>query len=331
MKKLVSVIVPAYNHELYIQETIYSIINQTYDNIELIVIDDGSKDSTWKKIKSLESISKSRFKRIYFESKINEGICKTYNRLLSKSQGDYIYPIASDDVAKPQAISTLVDFLEKNTSFVLAVGDCEIIDGASNVIGWSRDKESTPLDKSFYKTMGAMFRRCRPDVDFDSEQFGSYESFASGYNYIPNGYLIRKKAIVRIEPFSENAPLEDYYLHLQLSKLGKYKYIDHILFSYRWHGNNTVDKHDYMRIVTIKTRLYEKDLVRKLSEKKWKKIFDRCHKKTIFCFLRFLQLNVIDDLVEKKLVLSIFFVKFTLLRRKSPFFRYFSLDERNYL
>lgn len=331
MEKLVSVIVPAYNHELYIQETIYSIINQSYKNIELIVIDDGSKDDTWNKIKSLEIICKSRFKRIIFERKKNEGICKTYNRLLSLSQGDYVYPIASDDVAKPLAISTLVTFLEKNKSYVLAVGDCEIIDGLSNVIGWNRDKLSTPLDKSVYKTIGDMYSRCLTDVDFDSDQFGSYESFASGCNYIPNGYLIRKTAIDLIEPFSEDAPLEDYYLHLQLSKLGKYKYIDNILFSYRWHGNNTMTNHEYMKIVTIKTKLYEKELVGRLSDKTWKKIFDKCHKKNIFCFSGLLQLFVLDDLVEKKLVLSVFFVKFTLLRRRSPFFSYFSLNERSFL
>ena len=50
LDKLVSVIIPAYNHEQYIQESIKSVINQTYQNIELVVIDDGSKDSTWQKI-----------------------------------------------------------------------------------------------------------------------------------------------------------------------------------------------------------------------------------------------------------------------------------------
>ena len=52
-KPLVSVIIPAYNHENYIQEAIKSIIAQTYKNIELIILDDGSKDSTWQKIQEL--------------------------------------------------------------------------------------------------------------------------------------------------------------------------------------------------------------------------------------------------------------------------------------
>ena len=52
---LVSVLIPAYNHENYVQETINSIINQTYQNIELIIYDDGSKDSTWNKTKQFKA------------------------------------------------------------------------------------------------------------------------------------------------------------------------------------------------------------------------------------------------------------------------------------
>ena len=58
---LVSVIIPAYNHEKYVQETISSIIKQTYQNLELIVIDDGSTDNTWQEINNLKGICEKRF------------------------------------------------------------------------------------------------------------------------------------------------------------------------------------------------------------------------------------------------------------------------------
>ena len=64
---LVSVIISAYNHERYIQETIQSIIQQTYQNIELIIIDDGSQDKTWKKILEMEKVCQQRFSRVVLQ------------------------------------------------------------------------------------------------------------------------------------------------------------------------------------------------------------------------------------------------------------------------
>ena len=112
---LVSVLIPAYNHENYVQETINSIIDQTYQNIELIIYDDGSKDSTWNKIKELEEKCKKRFTNVYFETKENEGTCKTMNKLLDLAKGEYVIVVASDDMIKPNMIEKEVDFLSKNT------------------------------------------------------------------------------------------------------------------------------------------------------------------------------------------------------------------------
>ena len=125
---LVSVVIPAYNHENYVEETIKSIMNQTYRNIELMVVDDGSKDTTWQKIKELETECKNRFTNVCFETKKNEGTCETLNRLISLANGEFIYFIASDDVAKPQAIEKELNFLTKNDDYVLAVGNNEFID-----------------------------------------------------------------------------------------------------------------------------------------------------------------------------------------------------------
>ena len=68
-EQLVSVIIPAYNHERFVQQTIRSIIGQSYKNIELIIIDDGSTDSTWLKINELKKECEERFSRVVFKTK----------------------------------------------------------------------------------------------------------------------------------------------------------------------------------------------------------------------------------------------------------------------
>ena len=138
---LVSVIIPAYNHEQFVQETILSIIAQTYKNIELIVIDDGSKDNTWNKINELKSDCEQRFTRVHFETQENRGTCNTLNKLISLTKGDYVYFIASDDLAKPQAIEKQIIAITKNNAIV-AVGNNEIIDHNSIAIGWDKKRKS---------------------------------------------------------------------------------------------------------------------------------------------------------------------------------------------
>ena len=125
---LVSVLIPAYNHEKYVQEAIKSIINQTYQNIELIIIDDGSKDNSWQKIQEMKVECEKRFVRVVFKTKINEGTTHTLNQLLNEAQGEYVYIIASDDIAKSGAIEKEVDFLNNNLDYALVVGNDEFID-----------------------------------------------------------------------------------------------------------------------------------------------------------------------------------------------------------
>lgn len=74
---LVSVVIPCYNHEQFVQEAIQSVIDQDYTNIELLIIDDGSKDSSAEKIEKLIAVCKQRFNRFEFKSRANKGISAT--------------------------------------------------------------------------------------------------------------------------------------------------------------------------------------------------------------------------------------------------------------
>ena len=122
-KDLVTVLIPAFNHEKFIEECIDSIINQTYENIELIIINDGSSDKTSERIKAKAKECKKRFKKFLFLENENMGISKTLNLGCSYANGEYISLCASDDRYVSNGIEIMHRFLKNNSSYVLAVGE----------------------------------------------------------------------------------------------------------------------------------------------------------------------------------------------------------------
>lgn len=260
---LVSVCIPAYNHEKYITGCLKSVMAQTYKNLELLIIDDGSMDGTKQKIIDLMPQLKKRFVRVVFKSQKNQGTCKTINTLYKSVKRRYIYHIASDDMSKPDAILKQVKFLENNPDYALVVGDNQIIDSDGKVCYWDECCNNVyDLKKSVYKSFGDFLQKSRPDVDFNLDSFGKYITLLKG-NYVSNGYLIRRSILKKIGGFTPDAPLEDWWFMLQISKYAKLKYIDEILFSYRWHGANTVKNITRMEMMANKTFEYELALLRK--------------------------------------------------------------------
>ena len=102
-KELISIIVPVYNSEKYLERCLSSIIKQTYYNLEIIIIDDGSSDESLA-IAKKHSHTDSRIRVI---SKDNEGVSKTRNRGLEESNGKYICFVDSDDYISPSHIDDL--------------------------------------------------------------------------------------------------------------------------------------------------------------------------------------------------------------------------------
>ena len=275
---LVSVLIPAYNHENYVQETIKSIINQKYKNIELIVLDDGSSDSTFQKITEMKEECEKRFNGVIFRSKVNEGTCATLNKLIEFSSGEYLYIIASDDLAKPNAIKEEIEFLEKNKDYSLCVGNNEFIDSEGKVCYWADDEHEITYnpENAKFKTF---FDAIKPD---NIEDFGKYPSLYIK-NHVPNGYLIRKSILDKIGEFTSEAPMEDWYLMLQISKFSKMKYLDEILFSYRWHGTNTVKNREKMLSYSEKTILYEEKIINYLDKSSvFPEVFDTLKKGAVY-------------------------------------------------
>lgn len=108
----ISVIVPAYNVETYAKQCLQSIINQTYKNIEIICVDDGSTDKTASQIESIVS----QDSRISFFKKKNSGVSDTRNFGLDKSTGNYVVFVDADDYLDPFFIERLYNSIKKNDS-----------------------------------------------------------------------------------------------------------------------------------------------------------------------------------------------------------------------
>lgn len=128
---LVSVSIIAYNQENFIRAAIESVLNQNYQNIEIVVGDDCSIDSTWDII--LELQSKHPTKIVAFRNQRNLGITGNSNEVLRRCKGKYIAFMGGDDLFLPDKIEKQVAVMEADESVVLCFHNVEVFDLASNV------------------------------------------------------------------------------------------------------------------------------------------------------------------------------------------------------
>lgn len=120
---VVSVVIPSFNHEKYIEETIESILNQTFQDFEIIITDDGSSDKTLEKIKKF---SDPRIELFIFKE--NQGACKALNHCINNSNGKYIAYISSDDVWELNKLEKQIKYLNENPSIPVIFTYVKIID-----------------------------------------------------------------------------------------------------------------------------------------------------------------------------------------------------------
>lgn len=133
-KVKVSVIIPVYNSEAYIEKCINSVLKQTYDNYEIIVINDGSKDASGEII---ENIKKEHPDKIKYINQENIGVAKTRNNGINIASGEYIAFIDNDDYIESDYLETLVNNSKD--------GQCDIV-----VCGYRRPNENGKIIKELY-------------------------------------------------------------------------------------------------------------------------------------------------------------------------------------
>lgn len=123
----VSIVIPTYNHARFLPQSVESVLRQTYPNVELIVLDDGSKDAT----REVLQVYGGRFR---WESQANIGQAATLNKGWRMAQGELLGYLSADDYLHPEAVRRAVDALASDSSTVLVYSDFEQVDEESRPI-----------------------------------------------------------------------------------------------------------------------------------------------------------------------------------------------------
>ena len=119
----VSVVIASYNHEKYVAETIESVLNQTFQDFEIIITDDGSSDKT---VEMIKQFSDPRINLFVFEK--NKGACSALNNSIINSKGKYIACLNSDDSWELNKLEKQVKFLDENPDIGAVFTNAKIID-----------------------------------------------------------------------------------------------------------------------------------------------------------------------------------------------------------
>jgi len=237
---LVTVCIPAYNHERYVGQTIQSVIDQTYENIELIIINDGSKDKTDEVIRKYIPECEKRFVRFEYRNRENRGLSATLNEAVRWAKGKYFSPIASDDILLKDKISILVDKLESlDDSYAVAFGNAIFIDDEGKELYLDK-KTGLPTSKEDGFNLFLDYYTSNRDFDYkDINSFGSYKTLLAG-NYLPSmSCVIKLDKIREVGAWTSGNAIEDWEIWLKLSKNYKFAYIDKPVALYRLHESNS--------------------------------------------------------------------------------------------
>lgn len=155
----VSVLMSVYNDERFVGRAIESVLAQSYQDFELVIVDDGSTDGT----PQILARYAQGDRRIRVLSQANAGTTAAANLGLSQCRGEYVARLDSDDIALPHRLEVEVDFLDRHPEVALVGGGSEIIDLQGNVIGLRNIKVSRPekalRHRCIYQQSDVMFRR----------------------------------------------------------------------------------------------------------------------------------------------------------------------------
>jgi glycosyltransferase involved in cell wall biosynthesis len=208
----VTVLMPAYNAGKYIADAISSVLNQTFNDFKLLIVDDGSTDNTLQIIRSFSD------RRIDLIHQAHKGIAAALNKGLSKANSEYIARFDADDICLPERLMEQVSFLDTHPDYIIVGGDAEYI---------SENGEHL--------------------FDFKAVGHTHEQIIQKIYSYCPfihSAVMYRRQPVMKAGGYSVHAHnFEDYLLWIQLLKSGKFYNLPQQLIRVRFNpASVTIDE-----------------------------------------------------------------------------------------
>ncbi len=216
---LISIIMPAYNVEKYIEEAILSILNQNFNDYELIIINDGSNDNTFSVINKYNK----KYSKIKIINQKNNGLSEARKNGLDIAQGKYIYFMDSDDILEPNALNIMANKIKSNKECY--VFNAKFKNELENDWGKSRDNKKVILNN---------YSDIKNGVDFLNKMINNNE-----WRYAVWLYLIKKEVINQDINFFKKYFHEDSAFNYQLlNKCNNIEVDENIIYNYRLRSNS---------------------------------------------------------------------------------------------
>lgn len=231
---LVSVLIPAFNHERFVQSCLDSVLEDPYPAKELIIIDDGSTDQTAERIADWVATHCMELP-IEYVRRENRGIAATLNELVARASGEFLRPGASDDYLLPGGLDAQVRYLLAHPSRGAVIGDSVVVDQDGNKVHDSGMCDLHGANKALYRSDDGIRRAI-------------ISQWAIGGPVA----LIRKSALDTVDRWSEGLRIEDWDLFLRLAARDALGFIDVSVCAYRLHDSNlSKTRHTATRVINL--------------------------------------------------------------------------------
>ena len=222
---LISVIIPCYNQGEYLKEAVTSVLNQEYDNIEIIVVDDGSTDQ-----KTLQILNNFKFPKSRLIRQKNSGLSIARNTGIDSSNGSYIIPLDCDDKLNSNYISKCISYIKRNPGIGIVYTNIKVFGDYDDKVKLNQIDNISLLYKNSV-SVTAFFKRSvfedikrKNNYGYNPNMVGGYEDWDFWISALESGYT--------------------------------FKYLDEDIFLYRKHGPSMIDsaekKHDVLFSQIIK-------------------------------------------------------------------------------